>query len=513
MLGLNYRPSGVPVLRKKRGANLLVTGLTNSYAEDGDTITASVSNPQDGVAYTFRYDFPGGSSSGASYTVDFAGDSLSQGDEGTVVMLADGSEVATRSFTFGGIPLAAPPVAPAAPTFADTITDDTSPALLVGAGITDTIQLYIDSEPANATYDSGAGTLTPNGVLPVGTYDFTVSHENEFGEGEQSPALSLQITNTPVLDFVGVTGPDGSNDYDVQVLLAVPEGVPSTLYIHVDLDTDPIPNAAAIIAGTGAVETFSEALTGDETNLTFNMTGLTEVDHRLTAVVVVDANNDIASAILSDTFTPPAAAAVSPTYLGMAGTTGEAAFSATHNGTADMSAHNAANEVVLMISTWGSSSSSISSVTLDGVSATSIVSSNAGTLCSAYATFPAQAYAASSAVVVTSNNSQFAYGVAVYDVPAGKTISLGAEAGSPSPTTVSANVLDGEGVIVSAIISNGDAPALVGVTEDDSVDTRTTEWFTVGSALATADETPRVLQSTSTSGGVNMKALSVIIGA
>jgi hypothetical protein len=84
-------------------------------------------------------------------------------------------------------------------------TDDTTPGINVGVGITDTLKLYGNGVWIPATYNSASGTLTPNNQLSEGTYAFTYTLTNTIGaESSQSPAITITIdttaptTNTPL---------------------------------------------------------------------------------------------------------------------------------------------------------------------------------------------------------------------------------------------------------------------------------------------------------------------------
>ncbi|MDR6919081.1 hypothetical protein J2X66_005986, partial [Pseudomonas sp. 3296] len=59
-------------------------------------------------------------------------------------------------------------VASTAPT-----TDDTTPGLNVGAGLTDTPKLYVDGVEVPATYDPVSGTLTPDAPLADGSHELS----------------------------------------------------------------------------------------------------------------------------------------------------------------------------------------------------------------------------------------------------------------------------------------------------------------------------------------------------
>ena len=106
-------------------------------------------------------------------------------------------------------------------------TDDTTPGINVGVGISDTILLYIDSILTAATYDSVAGTLTPNTPLSDGTYNFTYSLTDAAGN-ESSLSPALQITIDTVAPSSPTSAPTSYND--------------SVGYIQSDTSTAPVTN-------------------------------------------------------------------------------------------------------------------------------------------------------------------------------------------------------------------------------------------------------------------------------
>ncbi|WP_310614864.1 Ig-like domain-containing protein [Limnohabitans sp.] len=102
-------------------------------------------------------------------------------------------------------------------------TDDDSPGVLVGTGLSDTVSLYVDGVKVAATYDSATGRITPNVALSEGaksiTYTLTDASGNESG---QSPAISITVDKTAAVvvadnrtlseDFVTATGNVSTND-------------------------------------------------------------------------------------------------------------------------------------------------------------------------------------------------------------------------------------------------------------------------------------------------------------
>lgn len=78
------------------------------------------------------------------------------------------------------------------------VTDDTTPGINVGTGLTDTVTLYVNDSAVVSTYDSVAGTLTPFYPLAEGTYAFSYSLTDVVGnESGKSPSISITIDTTP----------------------------------------------------------------------------------------------------------------------------------------------------------------------------------------------------------------------------------------------------------------------------------------------------------------------------
>jgi hypothetical protein len=73
-------------------------------------------------------------------------------------------------------------------------TDDTTPGLFVGTGLTDTPKLYVNGTLVAATYNSSTGTLTPNSALTDGNYSFTYSLTDAAGnESTKSATFTLTV--------------------------------------------------------------------------------------------------------------------------------------------------------------------------------------------------------------------------------------------------------------------------------------------------------------------------------
>lgn len=119
-------------------------------------------------------------------------------------------------------------------------TDDTTPGINIGAGLTNTPNLYVDNVMVASTYDNVAGTLTPNVGLTDGLHDITYSLSDPAGnESGQSPVLSITIDTMPPV----TTAPTTYND-NVGIIQSTTNNSPYTD------DTTP-----GINIGTGIVDT------------------------------------------------------------------------------------------------------------------------------------------------------------------------------------------------------------------------------------------------------------------
>nr|WP_248286961.1 Ig-like domain-containing protein [Brevundimonas pishanensis] len=102
---------------------------------------------------------------------------------------------------------ASPPPTPAAPTqynddvagiinptSSAPVTNDNRPGILVQAGLTETVKLYVDGVVVASTYDAATGTLTPAVAVTDGAHTFSYSITDAAGnESQRSGNLSLTI--------------------------------------------------------------------------------------------------------------------------------------------------------------------------------------------------------------------------------------------------------------------------------------------------------------------------------
>ena len=122
----------------------------------------------------------------------------------------------------------AAPAAPAAPiSYTDNVgsvtsatstaatTDDTTPGINVGIGLTDTPSLYVDGVKVAATYDSATGTLTPTTALTSGLHALSYALTDAAGnESDPSPALSLTVDSAAPAAPAVVLSQDTANATD-----------------------------------------------------------------------------------------------------------------------------------------------------------------------------------------------------------------------------------------------------------------------------------------------------------
>jgi hypothetical protein len=149
-----------------------------------------------------------------------------------------------------------PPATPATPsTYKDNVgsvtgaaqtapvTDDTTPGINVGPGLTDTPSLYVDGVKVPATYDPVTGTLTPNTPLGIGLHQITMTLTDAAGnESPQSTAMPLTVdTMPPAAPTVSVPeaagGINATEAADgVPVLVTLPAGAVAGDVITVSID-------------------------------------------------------------------------------------------------------------------------------------------------------------------------------------------------------------------------------------------------------------------------------------
>jgi hypothetical protein len=91
-----------------------------------------------------------------------------------------------------------------------TSTDDATPGINIGAGLTGTPSLYVNNIKVAATYDSTEGTLTPINPLAKGAHTFTYTVTNASGD-ESVQSSGLAINTTATIYYVSPTGIDTNN--------------------------------------------------------------------------------------------------------------------------------------------------------------------------------------------------------------------------------------------------------------------------------------------------------------
>jgi len=230
-----------------------------------------------------------------------------------VTPLAEGSyelnytltdEAGNESAESGALPIeidSTAPTAPAAPTdYADdagaeqdanstaATTDDTTPGINVGAGLSDTPKLYVDGVEVDAIYDPAAGTLTPVAPLAEGSHELTYTLTDETSnESAESGVLPIEIDTTAPAE------PVTSTDYADDV--GSVQDANSTAFITDD--TTP-----GINIGAGLTEIPTLYVDGVEVDATYDpvlgtltpVTPLTEGPHELTSTLTDAAGNESA---------------------------------------------------------------------------------------------------------------------------------------------------------------------------------------------------------------------------
>lgn len=177
----------------------------------GTTVQATYNNGSGTSALTFNYTILSGQTD--TDGISFGANALSL-NGGTIVDANSNTAIITSSAVSDNSSYKVDTTAPATPsaptTYNDNVgiitsstsnnatTDDTTPGINIGSGLTDTPKLYIDGSLVASTYDSGAGTLTPNNALSDGTYSFTYTLSDAAGnESLPSSPLSITIDHTP----------------------------------------------------------------------------------------------------------------------------------------------------------------------------------------------------------------------------------------------------------------------------------------------------------------------------
>ena len=163
-------------------------------------------------------------------------------------------------------------------------TDDATPGIFVGTGLTDTPKLYVDDVLVTATYDSVAGTLTPNTALSAGSHTFKYSLTDAAGnESGKSAALTITVDSTAptvisvVISATGASGTQLNAGDEVTVTATYSEvvtGQPTTApTLTIGTETNIVLTPVAItgntrtwiytISSTGTTDTGSIAVVGN----------------------------------------------------------------------------------------------------------------------------------------------------------------------------------------------------------------------------------------------------------
>ncbi|MCG8377544.1 MAG: Ig-like domain-containing protein, partial [Chlorobiales bacterium] len=124
---------------------------------------------------------------------------------------------------------------PAAPTSTEPVTGDTTPGIIIGAGLIGEPKLYIDGVEVASTYDPVTGVLTPDTPLGDGTYDVTYTLTDAAGnESPASDPLTIEIDTTApvqtitidsITEDTGIAGDFITSDSDGLTVHATLSGV------------------------------------------------------------------------------------------------------------------------------------------------------------------------------------------------------------------------------------------------------------------------------------------------
>jgi large repetitive protein len=191
--------------------------ILSQYSSGDLTITLSDGGSNTVTATNINYN-----SANGHWTADIAANNLLDGVSYTASanVAAAGSAPAISSTSFQVIVDTTAPTTPAsAPasyvddagsiqsaTSTAATTDDTTPGINVGSGLTDTVSLYVDGTKVAATYNSVTGAITPSAALGSGAHTLSYTLTDAAGnESGQSPTLSLTVDtsapNAPTLSL------------------------------------------------------------------------------------------------------------------------------------------------------------------------------------------------------------------------------------------------------------------------------------------------------------------------
>ena len=123
------------------------------------------------------------------------------------------------------------------PASTEPFTDDATPGINIGTGVTDTPTLYVDGVETPATYDPITGTLTPDSPVSDGTHDFTYTLTDTAGnESDPSAPLTITIDTVAPATAASVTIVlDANNDGFVN---ATEKGTETTTDVEIGIPAD-----------------------------------------------------------------------------------------------------------------------------------------------------------------------------------------------------------------------------------------------------------------------------------
>lgn len=201
----------------------------------------------------------------------------------------------------------------------------------------------------------------------------------------------------------------------------------------------------------------------------------------------------------------PAVAASGMTLTKLDEAVDNGSSSTTHSVTIDTSSHDDSAELVASLSAFELTNENIETATLDGVSATSLVSQTTinGRPCLAYARFPGQAYADSATLTITSTDTFLSMGAVVFTTSKAITsmTTIFDQNGNTNDDIVdmSADTTTGAAIMGAIQNNNGGSTEWDGLTEATDQDVRSGDHHSVAIANNITGETPRSMTSDQTS--------------
>ncbi|MFK0090956.1 Ig-like domain-containing protein, partial [Pseudomonas sp. NPDC090755] len=187
----------------------LAAGEKLFYSNDNGATWIDVTSSVSGTAVSYVDDALTSSTTVQFRVVDAAGNAGSLASQAIVIDTVAPSTPVTPSTYADDVGSVKNPTSTA------LVTDDTRPGINVGAGLTDAPKLYVNGSLVSATYDSVAGTLTPDVGLADGTYAFTWTLTDVAGnESAPSGALNMSIATSVATPALSLSTDTGSSNSD-----------------------------------------------------------------------------------------------------------------------------------------------------------------------------------------------------------------------------------------------------------------------------------------------------------